>query len=89
MQSKLYIGNLNYQITESELQEAFESYGPIKEVYLPKDRETKRPRGFGFVVFEEDPSSSLELDKIIEETNGQPLKGRAMHVSVAREKRAG
>eukprot|EP00525_Craspedostauros_australis_P001424 CAMPEP_0198132522 /NCGR_PEP_ID=MMETSP1442-20131203/58488_1 /TAXON_ID= /ORGANISM="Craspedostauros australis, Strain CCMP3328" /LENGTH=111 /DNA_ID=CAMNT_0043793535 /DNA_START=108 /DNA_END=440 /DNA_ORIENTATION=- len=48
---KLYVGNLDYSTDEKRLREEFGQFGTISEVFLPTDRHTQRPRGFGFVTF--------------------------------------
>ncbi|MEC4989168.1 MAG: RNA-binding protein, partial [Oscillatoria sp. PMC 1068.18] len=45
----IYVGNLSYEVTQEDLKQVFEEYGEVKRVHLPTDRETGRPRGFGFV----------------------------------------
>ena len=79
---KLYVGNLNYQTTEEELEELFSQYGEIKEIILIKDRETGRPKGFGFITFETEEAMQAALEK-----NGEDVKGRNIRVNKAEERK--
>ena len=87
MSNKLYVGNLSFNTTENDLNDAFAAFGTVTETNLMMDRETGRPRGFGFVTM----SSSEEANKAIEALNGKEMDGRALTVNVAkpREERAG
>lgn len=78
---KLYVGNLPFTATEAEITELFEKYGTVHSVALITDRETGRPRGFGFV--EMDPEAA---DAAIEALNGYEMSGRALNVNEARER---
>lgn len=79
----IYIGNMAYTSTEDELRELFEAHGTVTSVRIITDRETGRPRGFGFVEMED----ADEARKAIEELNQQDLGGRALVVNEARPKR--
>ena len=87
MSSKLFVGNLSFNITENDLQDAFAAHGTVTEANLMMDRTTNRPRGFGFVTM----STSEEAQKAIAALNGKELDGRALTVNVAkpREERTG
>src|SRR5689334_17497671 len=87
MSSKLFVGNLSFNTTENDLQDAFAAHGTVTEANLMMDRATGRPRGFGFVTM----SSPAEATKAMEALNGTELDGRALTVNVAkpREERAG
>ena len=87
MSTKLFVGNLSFQTTENDLQDAFAAHGTVVEANLMMDRMTGRPRGFGFVTM----SSAEEAQKAIEALNGKELGGRALTVNVARprEERSG
>ena len=87
MSNKLFVGNLSFQTTENDLQDAFAAHGTVVEANLMMDRMTGRPRGFGFVTM----SSAEEAQKAIEALNGKELGGRALTVNVARprEERSG
>ncbi|MEA5419733.1 RNA-binding protein [Spirulina sp. CCNP1310] len=78
----IYVGNLAYTVTQEQLQEVFSDYGEVKRVSLPMDRETGRPRGFGFVEMAED----AQEDKAIEELDGAEWMGRVLKVNKARPK---
>ena len=80
MSTKLFVGNLSFNLTENDLQDAFAQFGTVTEVNLMMDRATNRPRGFGFVTM----SSKEEADKAIQGLNGKPLDGRALTVNEAR-----
>ena len=80
MSAKLFVGNLSFNITENDLQDAFAAHGTVIEANLMMDRATGRPRGFGFVTM----SSPEEAQKAIEALNGKELGGRALTVNIAR-----
>src|SRR5476651_2017733 len=83
---KLYVGNLSFQTTEQDLTALFAQHGTVTETNLMMDRETGRPRGFGFVTM----SSAEEAQKAIAGLNGKDMDGRALTVNIAkpREERA-
>ena len=78
----LFVGNINFQSTESELRTAFEPFGEIERVRVMTDRDTGRSRGFAFVELTDDE----EAAKAIEAMNGKELGGRLINVSEARPK---
>jgi cold-inducible RNA-binding protein len=80
MSTKLFVGNLSFQTTENDLQDAFAAHGTVLEANLMLDRMSGRPRGFGFVTM----SSPEEAQKAIDALNGAELAGRALTVNVAR-----
>ncbi len=80
MNSKLYVGNVSFETTESDLRDAFEQFGTITEVHIASDRYTGRPRGFAFVTF----SSEAESKAAAEKLNGVALNGRQLTVNEAR-----
>ena len=80
MSNKLFVGNLSFDITENDLQDAFAAHGTVTETNLMMDRTTGRPRGFGFVTM----SSPEEAQKAIAALNGSQLGGRALTVNVAK-----
>ena len=86
MSNKLFVGNLSFDTTQNDLQDAFAAHGTVMETNLMMDRETGRPRGFGFITM----SSAEEAEKAIAALNGSQLGGRALTVNVAkpREERA-
>jgi len=86
-QNKLYVGNLPFQSTEEEIQDAFAAFGTVTSVNLITDRETGRPRGFGFVEM----STDAEAQAAMKGLDGQQLGGRSLKVNIAkpRESRGG
>ena len=80
MSSKLFVGNLSFDTTENDLQDAFAAHGTVMETNLMMDRETGRPRGFGFITM----NSPEEAQKAISALNGSQLGGRALTVNVAK-----
>lgn len=76
----IYAGNLDFSLTEDELQEVFAEYGEVVSVKIVKDRETGRAKGFGFVEMTDDDAGR----KAIEELEGAELKGRNLRVNEAR-----
>src|SRR5512140_561667 len=87
MSAKLFVGNLSFDTTENDLQDAFAAHGTVVEANLMMDRSTGRPRGFGFVTM----STPEEAQKAIDALNGKELGGRALTVNLARprEERSG
>lgn len=81
MAKTLYVGNLPYSTSESELQEMFGQHGEVLSVKLIIDRETGRSRGFGFVEMADD-----EADKAISALNGTEFGDRSLRVNEARER---
>ena len=80
MSKKLFVGNLSFQTTESDITSAFEQFGAVESVQIISDRETGRSKGFGFVVMGEE-----EADKAIAQLNGSQLGGRALTVNEAKQ----
>jgi len=76
----IYVGNLSYEVTQEDLSEVFAEYGSVKRVQLPTDRETGRPRGFGFVEMEKEEQ---EADAI-EALDGAEWMGREIKVNKAK-----
>jgi RNA recognition motif-containing protein len=87
MSNKLFVGNLSFNTTQNDLQDAFGAHGTVTEANLMMDRSTGRPRGFGFVTM----STTEEAQKAVEAMNGTSLDGRALTVNIARprEERSG
>ena len=87
MSSKLYVGNLSFDTGEQELQELFSSHGEVISANVITDRETGRPRGFGFVEM----SQAEDAQKAIQSLDGQEFMGRNLKVNLAkpRENRGG
>src|SRR3954462_12858207 len=87
MSTKLFVGNLSFNTTENDLQDAFAAHGTVVEANLMMDRATGRPRGFGFVTM----STEEEAQKAIEALDGATVDGRNLTVNIARprEERSG
>ena len=79
---QIYVGNMSYQTTEETVRELFEKYGSVEKVTLISDRETQRPKGFGFVVMADD----AEANKAIEGLNQQEFDGRTLKINEAKPK---
>ena len=77
---KLYVGNLSFQTSSSELEELFGGIGAVESATVVEDRETGRSRGFGFVEM----SSKEDGEKAISELNGTQFGGRELKVNEAR-----
>ncbi|MFO8071408.1 MAG: RNA-binding protein [Polyangia bacterium] len=80
---KLFVGNLSWNTSEAELENAFGRFGQTSEVKIITDRDTGRSRGFGFVTFDDEAAASAAMD----EMNETELDGRTITVNEAREKR--
>jgi RNA recognition motif-containing protein len=76
----IYVGNLSFDATEDDVRKAFEAHGEVSSVNLITDRETGRPRGFGFVEMPNDE----EANKAIEALNLQEIVGRPVNVNQAK-----
>lgn len=79
-QNKLYVGNLPFDSTEDDLNHAFSAHGSVQSVTLITDRETGRPRGFGFVEM----STDAEAQAAVEALDGRDFGGRNLKVNIAR-----
>ncbi len=77
---KLYVGNLSFSMSESELRDLFSQHGEVTSATLVMDRETGRPRGFGFVEFANDDEGRAAIEAL----NGQNIGGRDLTVNEAR-----
>jgi len=86
MGSRLYVGNLPFSADEDQIRQLFEQDGrEVSEIKLITDRDTGRPRGFGFVEM----SNSEHADSAISALNGYSMDGRALTVNEARERTGG
>jgi RNA recognition motif-containing protein len=87
MNTKLFVGNISFNTTENDLQDAFSAHGTVTEANLMIDRMSGRPRGFGFVTM----STPEEAQKAIQAMNGASIDGRNLTVNLARprEERSG
>jgi cold-inducible RNA-binding protein len=82
MSNKLFVGNISFNTTENDLQEAFSAHGTVLETNLMMDRMTGRSRGFAFVTM----STPEEAEKAIQAMHGAQIDNRALTVNVARPK---
>ena len=87
MATKLYVGNLTYGMTDTDLQTLFGAHGTVRSAQIIMDRDTGRSKGFGFVEME----SSEQAQAAIQAMNGQDINGRTLTVNEARprEERGG
>jgi len=85
MAVRLFVGNLPYDATESEIRDHFSSVGNLSYVSIPLDRETGKKRGFAFVEF----ADATQAQEAIRQFNNQPFKGRPLAVNEARAREAG
>ena len=81
---KIYVGNLPFSATEAQVRDLFAQHGAVESVALPADRETGRPRGFGFVEMPQ-----AEAAKAIEALNGFSMGGRQLRVNEAQDRPRG
>jgi cold-inducible RNA-binding protein len=80
MSKKIYVGNLSFQASESDIRDAFTAFGAVESVSIITDRDTGRSKGFGFVEM----ADSAEADKAIAALNGTEMGGRNLTVNEAR-----
>src|SRR4029077_13189045 len=85
MGTKLYVGNLSFNTTETDLQDLFAQIGPVNEVMLMQDKFTGKSRGFAFVTM----GNEADAQKAITEYNGKTVEGRPLTVNEARPRGAG
>ncbi|MEC4984677.1 MAG: RNA-binding protein [Oscillatoria sp. PMC 1068.18] len=76
----IYVGNLDYSVTQEDLNEVFAEYGSVKRVHLPTDRETGKMRGFGFVEMETEEEEAQAISNL----DGAEWMGRELKVNQAR-----
>ncbi len=76
----IYVGNISYEVTEEDLQKAFEAFGQVESVRIIKDKYSGQSKGFGFVEM----PSKAEGQSAIEDLNDKELKGRTLNVNEAR-----
>ena len=81
--SRLFVGNLSYEIDTDQLRKFFEKWGPVNDCFLPQDRTTGKPRGFGFVTFRDAADAKLA----VAQADGTELDGRQLRVNVAEDTR--
>jgi RNA recognition motif-containing protein len=79
--AKIYVGNLPFSASEADVRQLFSQHGTVESVSLPTDRETGRPRGFGFVEM-----SQADAARAIQNLNGHEMAGRQLRVNEAQDK---
>lgn len=77
---RLYVGNISFNASQESLHEAFSAFGQVSSISVVTDRDTGRPRGFGFVEMSTDREGRAAIDGL----NGTDLEGRALNVNEAR-----
>lgn len=82
MNNKVFVGNLDYSVTEEDLRGLFAEFGEITSAALPVDRETNRPRGFAFIEM----GSQAAAEAAIKALDGRELAGRSMKVNISTPK---
>ncbi len=80
--TNIYVGNLSFDVTEAQLQEAFAAFGAVNKATVVTDRMTGRSRGFGFVEMANDDEGKAAIEAL----NGSELGGRALTVNLAKPK---
>ena len=79
--AKIYVGNLPFTATDADIRTLFSAHGTVESVTLPVDRETGRPRGFGFVEM-----SQADASRAIQNLNGTDMGGRPLRVNEAQDR---
>jgi RNA recognition motif-containing protein len=82
--AKIYVGNLPFTASEADIRTLFSQHGTVESVSLPTDRDTGRPRGFGFVEM-----NQADAARAIQSLNGQDMGGRPLRVNEAQDKPRG
>jgi RNA recognition motif-containing protein len=82
--AKIYVGNLPFTASEADVRTLFSQHGTVESVSLPTDRDTGRPRGFGFVEM-----NQADAARAIQSLNGQDMGGRPLRVNEAQDKPRG
>jgi cold-inducible RNA-binding protein len=77
---KIYVGNLNFNVSDQDLKELFTAYGEVNSASVIMDRDTGRSRGFGFVEMESDNDAMSAIQAL----NGKEVEGRTLNVNEAR-----
>jgi RNA recognition motif-containing protein len=85
MLSKIYVGNLNFRITEDSLRNSFSNFGEITDLRMIRDRETGNFKGFAFITYGTEEAAKDAIASM----NGKDLDGRALRVNLAEEKPRG
>jgi cold-inducible RNA-binding protein len=85
MAKRLFVGNVAWSVTETELRDLFSEAGEVREVKVMLDRESGRPRGFAFVEMDNEGAAAQAINVL----NGREIGGRALAVKEAQERTAG
>jgi RNA recognition motif-containing protein len=83
--NRLFVGNLSFSTSQATIEAAFGAFGEVREVALPTDRESGRPRGFAFVTMADEQAAQNAMSQL----NGTELDGREIRVDVAQERQGG
>ncbi len=81
----IYVGNMNYSMTEDQLKQLFSEFGLVNSAKIITDKNSKKPKGYGFVEMEDDEAAT----KAIEQLNGRETLGRNLKVNKAQKKEQG
>jgi RNA recognition motif-containing protein len=79
--TKIYVGNLPFSATEDSLRALFSAHGTVEKISLITDRDTGKPRGFGFVEM-----SNSDASRAMQALNGQDFEGRALRINEAQDR---
>ena len=82
MSNKIFIGNLDFGMTDRDLRELLSEVGEVADVHMPTDRETGRPRGFAFVRF----ATEEQAAQAVETMNGREVSGRTLRLDIAEDR---
>lgn len=82
MSDKIFVGNLDFGVTDQQLRELFSEVGEVVDVHMPTDRDSGRPRGFAFVRF----ASEDQAAHAVETMNGHEVSGRALRLDLAEDR---
>jgi len=82
MNTKMYVGNLPFSANEAEVRQLFSAYGEVKDVHLPMDRDSGRPRGFAFVTMDTPEAMTSAINAL----HNKEWNGRTLTINEARPK---
>lgn len=85
MNTKLYLGNLSFDVTENDLRDILSPHGPVNEIHVVMDRTTGQPRGFAFATMNTEEGANAAIQAL----NGKDWNGRALTVNEARPREEG
>ncbi|PON10628.1 RNA-binding protein [Candidatus Entotheonella serta] len=87
MSTNIYVGNLPFSSTEAQVHELFSQFGPVESVKLITDRDTGRPRGFGFVEMSDSEHAAAAIDALDQQGFGEPPRPLTVNLARPREER--